>query len=223
MTRPSAPFIRSGSTIFAVGARRRINPSFPVEGDVFQQHVKHPKVMHHFYGDSQAHRGAAARRHAPAHHPPGRAAASAAKRRALPAHRPARLHRQSRVSRHAARRRDQADACRRGDRRTARLLPRRHPASSRRACGRSGIEEEPTVRNLLAVALEARRRFPYQPALQILAVGRDALSARVRVHQRKGHHPRPRVSGEAGQPLRPAGLRAPALEARLDRRLQRGR
>ena len=30
------------------------NPCFPVEGDVFQQHVKHPKVTHHFYGDSQA-------------------------------------------------------------------------------------------------------------------------------------------------------------------------
>jgi hypothetical protein len=30
------------------------NPCFPADGDVFQQHIKHPKVMHHFYGDSQA-------------------------------------------------------------------------------------------------------------------------------------------------------------------------
>jgi spore maturation protein CgeB len=30
------------------------------------------------------------------------------------------------------------------------------------------FQDEPTVRNLLAVALEARRRFPYQPALQIV-------------------------------------------------------
>ena len=30
------------------------NPCFPVEGDVFQQHIKHPNVIHHFYGDSQA-------------------------------------------------------------------------------------------------------------------------------------------------------------------------
>jgi hypothetical protein len=30
------------------------------------------------------------------------------------------------------------------------------------------FSEEPTVRNLLAVATEARRRFPYQPALQIV-------------------------------------------------------
>ena len=30
------------------------NPCFPMEGDVFQQHIKHPKVTHHFYGDSQA-------------------------------------------------------------------------------------------------------------------------------------------------------------------------
>ena len=30
------------------------NPSFAFDGDVFQQHVKHPKVTHHFYGDSQA-------------------------------------------------------------------------------------------------------------------------------------------------------------------------
>ena len=29
------------------------NPCFS-DGDVFQQHVKHPKVTHHFYGDSQA-------------------------------------------------------------------------------------------------------------------------------------------------------------------------
>ena len=30
------------------------------------------------------------------------------------------------------------------------------------------FEQEPSVRNLLAVALEARRRFPYQPALQLI-------------------------------------------------------
>ena len=30
------------------------NTTFPVEGDVFQAHIRHPKVTHHFYGDSQA-------------------------------------------------------------------------------------------------------------------------------------------------------------------------
>jgi hypothetical protein len=30
------------------------NPIFPVDGDVFQKNIKSPKVMHHFYGDSQA-------------------------------------------------------------------------------------------------------------------------------------------------------------------------
>ncbi|MEI9998758.1 MAG: hypothetical protein WDO13_06095 [Verrucomicrobiota bacterium] len=31
-----------------------MNGIFPVDGDEFQRHVRHPKVVHHFYGDSQA-------------------------------------------------------------------------------------------------------------------------------------------------------------------------
>ena len=75
--------------------------------------------------------GAAARRHAPAAHPAGRAARVARARRPVRAHGPAGVHRQSRLSRHAARGRDQADGGGRGPREAAQLQPRRDPEISR--------------------------------------------------------------------------------------------
>jgi glycosyltransferase involved in cell wall biosynthesis len=143
------------------------NPCFPVDGDTFQQHVKHEKVTHHFYGDSQA-----------------------AEARLLGVTR-------QRLTRLAAPREllDHDATCRRTDRLAFignpgfRGTP--HPGAIElmhagaeidelRTYCRDAIlqqpdvhavewfNEEPTVRNLLAVACEARRRFPYQPALQIL-------------------------------------------------------
>jgi len=143
------------------------NPCFPVEGDVFQQHIKHPKVMHHFYGDSQA----------------------------LEARLLGVTH--QRVTRLAAPRHlvETESPCRRTDRLAfignpgfrgtphdgaVKLMEAGAEIEALRSFCRDAIlkypdarsvewfEQEPSVRNLLAVALEARRRFPFQPALQIL-------------------------------------------------------
>jgi hypothetical protein len=144
-----------------------MNPCFPVEGDVFQQHVKHPKVTHHFYGASQA---LEARLLGVTHQRLTRLAA------------PCQLL-------------DNAAPCLRTDRLAfignpgfrgtphqgaLKLMEAGAELEKLRSYCRDAIlkypdvhavkwfEEEPTVRNLLAVALEARRRFPYQPALQIV-------------------------------------------------------
>jgi len=144
-----------------------LNPCFPVEGDVFQQHVKHPKVMHHFYGDSQAFEA-----------------------RMLGVTR-------QRITRLAAPRQllENEAPCLRTDKLAfignpgfrgtphdgaLKLMEAGAELEALRTYCRDAIlkypdvhavkwfAEEPTVRNLLAVALEARRRFPYQPALQIV-------------------------------------------------------
>ena len=144
-----------------------MNPCFPVEGDIFQQHVKHPKVMHHFYGQSQA---------------------LEAQLLGVTSQRVTRLA----APRHLAR---NESPCTRTDRLAFIGNPgfRGTPHSGAVKLMEAGAEleelrtycrdailkypdvqsvawfgQEPTVRNLLAVALEARRRFPYQPALQIL-------------------------------------------------------
>ena len=143
------------------------NPCFPVDGDAFQQHIKHPKVMHHFYGDSQA-----------------------AEARLLGVS-------QQRITRLAAPRHllQNETPCTHRDRLAfignpgfrgtphegaVKLMHEGAELEELRSYCRDAIlqhpdvhavkwfEEEPTVRNLLAVAVEARRRFPYQPALQIL-------------------------------------------------------
>jgi Glycosyl transferases group 1 len=144
-----------------------LNPCFPVEGDVFQQHVKHPKVMHHFYGESQAQEA-----------------------RLLGVTR-------QRLTRLAAPREllDNAAPCLRTDRLAfignpgfrgpphagaLKLMEAGADLERLRSFSRDEIlkfpntqavqwfAEEPTVRALLGVAVEARRRFPYQPALQIV-------------------------------------------------------
>ena len=143
------------------------NPCFPTEGDVFQQHVKHPKVLHHFYGNSQA---------------------LEAKLLGVG---------NQRITRLAAPRQlvQNDEPCLRTDRLAfignpgfrgtphdgaVELMQAGAEIEELRAFTRDAIlqhpdrhavawfAEEPTVRNLLAVALEARRRFPFQPALQIL-------------------------------------------------------
>jgi glycosyltransferase involved in cell wall biosynthesis len=144
-----------------------LNPCFPVEGDVFQQHVKHPKVTHHFYGDSQA-----------------------LEARLLGVTR-------QRLTRLAAPRDllENEAPCLRTDKLAfignpgfrgtphegaIKLMHDGADLDELRAYCRDAIlqhpdvhavkwfSEEPTVRNLLAVAAEARRRFPYRPALQIV-------------------------------------------------------
>jgi hypothetical protein len=144
-----------------------MNPCFPVDGDVFQQQIKHPKVMHHFYGDSQA-----------------------LEARLLGFTR-------QRITRLAAPRHLLQDEtpCTRTDRLAFignpgfRGTPHEEAVEMMKAGAEIGelrtfcrdailkqpdvrslewYQQEPTFRNLLAVALEARRRFPFQPALQIL-------------------------------------------------------
>ena len=143
------------------------NPCFPADGEVFQQHVKHPKVTHHFYGDSQA-----------------------LEARLLGVT-------QQRITRLAAPRHlvQNEEPCLRTDRLAfignpgfrgtphegaVKLMEAGAEIEELRSFCRDAIlkypnasavawfEQEPSVRNLLAVALEARRRFPYKPALQIL-------------------------------------------------------
>ena len=143
------------------------NPSFAFDGEVFQQHVKHPKVTHHFYGDSQA---------------------LEAKLLGVTRQRITRLAAPRQLVQNEA-------PCLRTDRLAfignpgfrgpphegaIKLMHDGAEIEELRSYCRDAIlehpdvhsvkwfEDEPTVRNLLAVALEARRRFPYQPALQIL-------------------------------------------------------
>jgi len=143
------------------------NPCFPMEGDVFQQHVKHPKVTHHFYGDSQA---------------------QEAKLLGVPNQRITRLA----APRHLI---QNESPCMRTDKLAfignpgfrgtphegaVKLMQEGAEIDELRTFCRDAIlqqpdihlvdwiKEEPTINNLLAVALEARRRFPFRPALQIL-------------------------------------------------------
>jgi hypothetical protein len=144
-----------------------LNPCFPVEGEVFQQHVRHPKVTHHFYGESQAQEA-----------------------RLLGVTR-------QRLIRLAAPREllDNAAPCLRTDRLAfignpgfrgtphagaIKLMEAGADLERLRSFSRDAIlkfpsaqavkwfAEEPAVLDLLGVAVEARRRFPYQPALQIV-------------------------------------------------------
>ena len=165
------PAVRSVHSLwfddFRSWATSPMNPIFPVEGDVFQRHIKHPKVTHHFYGDSQA-----------------------IEARLLGVT-------NQRITRLAAPRHllENQEPCVRKDKLAfignpgfrgtphegaIKLMEAGAEIADLRAFCRDAIlkypdvkavdwlETEPTVKNLLAVALEARRRFPYQPALQIL-------------------------------------------------------
>jgi hypothetical protein len=144
-----------------------LNSCFPADGDVFQSHVKHPKVVHHFYGDSQA-----------------------SEARLLGVTR-------QRITRLAAPRQlVQNDApCLRTDRlafignpgfrgtpheKAVKMMEAGAELEQLRAFARDAIlkyretrlmdwlAEEPSIRRLLAMALDVRRQFPYLPALRIL-------------------------------------------------------
>ncbi len=143
------------------------NPCFPMEGDVFQQHIKHPKVTHHFYGDSQAQEakllGVANQR----------ITRLAAPRHLIQEESPCvRTDKLAFIGNPGFRGTPHEGA--------VKLMEAGAEIEELRTFCRDAIlqhpdvhavkwyEDEPTVRNLLAVALEARRRFPFKPALQII-------------------------------------------------------
>jgi glycosyltransferase involved in cell wall biosynthesis len=143
------------------------NPCFPADGDVFQQHIKHPKVLHHFYGDSQA---LEARLLGVTHQ---RITRLAAPRHLVENESPClRTDRLAFIGNPGFRGTPHEEA--------VKMMEAGAEIEELRSFCRDAIlkypdarsvdwfTEEPSVRNLLAVALEARRRFPYQPALQIL-------------------------------------------------------
>jgi hypothetical protein len=143
------------------------NVCFPADGDLFQQHIKDPKVMHHFYGDSQAMearllgvtRQQITRLAAPRHLLQKEAPCVQTQRLAF-------------IGNPGFRGTPHEGA--------VKLMEAGAEIGELRAFCRDAIlkypdaksvawfEQEPSVRNLLAVALEARRRFPFQPALQII-------------------------------------------------------
>jgi hypothetical protein len=143
------------------------NPIFPVEGDVFQREIKHRKVLHHFYGDSQALEARMLGFNAQ------RLTRLAAPRHLIendsPCTRRAKL---AFIGNPGFRGAPHPEA--------VQMMEAGAEIAELRTFCRDAIlkypdvktldwfKEEPTVHNLLAVALEARRRFPYQPALQMV-------------------------------------------------------
>jgi len=143
------------------------NPNFPVDGEVFQRTIKDPKVMHHFYGDSMAQEarllGFTSQR----------ITRLAAPRHLLECDAPC-THRDKLVF--------IGNPGFRGDPHpeAIKLMEAGADIDELRAFSRDAtlkypdvravewFKEEPDVVKLLGVALEARRRFPYRPALQIL-------------------------------------------------------
>jgi hypothetical protein len=143
------------------------NPCFATEGDEFQRHVKHPKVLHHFYGNSQAQEARLlgvgnqriTRLAAPRHLVQNEEPCLRTDRLAFignPGFRGTPHDGAVELMQAGAEIEELRTYCRDA------IL--RHPD----AHAVEWYAQEPTVRNLLAVALEARRRFPFQPALQIL-------------------------------------------------------
>lgn len=143
------------------------NPCFPADGDVFQKHIKHPKVTHHFYGDSQAQEARLlgvtgqriSRLAAPRHLLAEDAPCTRRDKLAFignPGFRGTPHHGAVELMNAAAEIGDLRSFCRDA------IL--KFPDV--RAL--EWFKDEPTVKNLLAVALEARRQFPFQPALQIV-------------------------------------------------------
>ncbi|HEX4139514.1 MAG TPA: glycosyltransferase [Candidatus Methylacidiphilales bacterium] len=143
------------------------NPLFPVDGDVFQRTIKHPKVTHHFYGDSMAQEarllGFTSQR----------ITRLAAPRQLIECDAPC-THRDKLVfiGNPGFRGTPHAGAIK--------LIERGADIDELRAFSRNAtlkhpdvklvewIREEPEIVKLLGAALETRRQFPYRPALQIL-------------------------------------------------------
>jgi len=143
------------------------NPCFPADGYVFQQHIKHPKVTHHFYGDSQAQEARMlgvtqqriTRLAAPRHLVQSGAPCVKKNRLAFignPGFRGTPHNGAVKLMEAGVELEELRAFCRDA------IL--QHPEDKMK----TWFGEEPTVRNLLAVALEGRRQFPFQPALQII-------------------------------------------------------
>ena len=152
------------------------NPLFPVEGDVFQRTIKHPKVTHHFYGDSMAQE---ARLLGFANQ---RITRLAAPRQLLECDLPC-VHTDKLVfignpgfrgAPHPGAVRMMEEGA---DIDELRVFSRDASIKYPDVKAVDWFKEEPEVKKLLAVALEARRLHPYRPALQIL-------------HQLRTHLPR---------------------------------
>ena len=146
-----------------------LNSCFFTDGDVFQQHIKHSKVVHHFYGDSQA---LEARLLGVTRQ---RLTRLAAPRHLLENNAPClRTDRLGFVGNPGFRGAPHPGA--------VKLLEAGAELDKLRTYCRDAIlkypearalkwfADEPTVHGLLGVAVEARRQFPYQPALQILQI-----------------------------------------------------
>ena len=152
------------------------NPLFPVDGDLFQRTIKHPKVTHHFYGDSMAQEAKLLG------FTNQRITRLAAPRHLLETDAPC-VHRDKLVfiGNPGFRGEPHPEA--------VKLMEAGADIDELRAFSRNATlkypdvrlvewyKEEPDIIKLLGVALEARRQFPYRPALQILSLVRT-------------HHPR---------------------------------
>ena len=176
------------------------NTTFPVEGDVFQAHIQHPKVTHHFYGDSQAQEArllGVARQ---------RLTRLAAPRHLLREEAPCtRRDRLAFIGNPGFRGKPHAGALK--------LLETGAELDDLRAFCRDAIiqypdeqavkwmQEEPTVKNLLAVAAEAPPPLPLPAGAADRADGGRPLSAGPRVHQRARRGARRGAADQAGQPL----------------------
>jgi hypothetical protein len=144
-----------------------LNSCFPVEGEVFQQHIKHPKVTHHFYGDSQAQEARLL---------------GVTRQRITRLAAPRQLLQNEAPCLHTNRLAFIGNPGFRGapHEKAVKLMDAGAELGELRAFCRDAIlkypdarptewfEQEPTLRGLLGVALEARCRFPFQPALQII-------------------------------------------------------
>ena len=143
------------------------NPCFPFTGDDFQRHVKHPKLTHHFYGESQA-------QEARLLGVTGQRVTRLAAPRVLledesPCLRPDRIgfigNPGFRGTPHEGAVKLMQEGAELDE---LRIYCRDAILQMPDEQARDWQKDEPTVRNLLAVALEARRQMPAQPALQIV-------------------------------------------------------
>jgi hypothetical protein len=143
------------------------NPIFPVDGETFQKNIKHRKVTHHFYGDSQALEARLlgftsqriTRLAAPRHLLDCDIPCIFTGKLAFignPGFRGAPHPRAVEMMRAGADIGELRSYC------CEAIL--KYPDEK----SVDWFREEPAMRDLLGVALEARRRFPYRPALQIL-------------------------------------------------------
>jgi hypothetical protein len=149
-----------------------LNRVFPPEGEVFQQNIRHPKVMHHFYGESMA---LEARLLGFTRQ---RSTRLAAPRHLLRSNEPCtRTDKLAFIGNPGFRGKPDAEAIKLmeegGDIDDLRALSARLLIEQHEVKAVGWYKEEPAVYELLCAAVEIRRRYPYQPALQILQLCRQ--------------------------------------------------